>query len=276
MDGPWSRAAVERYNTGGYNGLLYRPERGVKHKSLDFLLELPGLQSLTVQCRVADDSAVNEIDSLEHLVLLTRSNVPLAVDRLHELRNLVVDARADLSTIRSLTELQALCVAWWRGPDLSFLGDKPKLQRMRLDGRPARLHLDGIETCTALTSLEVLDYRIPTLTPLRPLTRLERLLVSGPRKLPPDNALDLRDLGAMQDLRSLRFIMAGTVLSLHPLTALPHLRDLRLNEVIIGDGDFTPLFHLPRWTEVVPPSELLDDPTRYTHTLADLRTLTQH
>jgi hypothetical protein len=45
--------------------------------------------------RVADDSAVNTMESLEHLELLTRSTAPLAIDRLHRLHNLVVDARPD-------------------------------------------------------------------------------------------------------------------------------------------------------------------------------------
>jgi hypothetical protein len=194
---------------------------------------------------------------------------------LHRLHNLASDARPDLSAVRGLTGLEALYVAWWRGTDLSFLGDKPSLRRLRLDGRPARFQLDGIEACTALTSLEVLDYRIPTLTPLRPLTGLESLLVSGPSQLPADNDLDLRDLSAMQDLRSLRLIAAGMIRSLGPLTALPHLRDLRLNEVVIGDGDLSPLFRLPSWTEVVPPTRLLDNPARYSHTVAELRALTQ-
>ncbi|KAB1916285.1 hypothetical protein [Micromonospora sp. AMSO31t] len=166
-------------------------------------------------------------------------------------------------------------MAWWRGADLSFLGDKPNLRRLRLDGRPARLQLDGIEACTALTSLEVLDYRFPTLAPLRKLTRMKAMLVSGPRRLPADNDLDLRDLSAMQDLRSLRLIAAGMIRSLHPITALPKLRDLRLNEVTIGDGDLSPLFRLPSWAEVVPPIRLLDDPARYSHTIAELRPLTQ-
>jgi hypothetical protein len=275
MDGPWSPATVERYVSGGYDGLLYRPPRGVKHRTLDFLLELPGLRSLTVQCHVADDSAVNEIGTLEQLQLLTRSKVPLAVDRLHQLQNLAVDARQDLSGVQGLTGLEAVYVAGWRGPDLSFLGDKPNLHRMRLDGRPTRLHLDGIEACTALTSLEVLDHRIATLTPLRGLTHMESILLSGPRKLPPDNDLDLTDLAAMQDLHNLRLIAAGMVRSLHPIAALRRLRDLRLDEVVIGDGDLSPLFELPRWTEVVPPTRFVDEPARYSHTVTQLRTLSQ-
>ncbi|MEV5630275.1 hypothetical protein [Micromonospora tulbaghiae] len=275
VDGPWSPTAVERYITGGYDGLLYRAPRGVKHRSLEFLLQLPGLRSLTVHGRVADDSAVNEIESVEHLVLLTRSPVPLAVDRLQRLHSLTVDARPDMSGVRGLTGLEALYLAWWHGTDLSFLGDKPHLRRLRLDGRPARLQLDGIEACTALTSLEVLDYRVAALAPLRGLTRMETILVSGPRKLPADNDLDLRDLSAMPHLRSLRLIAAGMIRSLRPIKALPQLRDLRLNEVVIGDGDLSPLFRMPSWAEVVPPTRFLDDPARYSHTIAELRALTK-
>jgi hypothetical protein len=113
MDGPWSRAAVDRYVTGGYDGLLYRPARGTTHRSLEFLLELPGLRSLTVYARVVDDSAVNDIESLEQLTLLTRSKVPLAVEWLSRLHNLAVDARPDLNAIRGLHQLQALYLAWW-------------------------------------------------------------------------------------------------------------------------------------------------------------------
>ncbi|HET6152576.1 MAG TPA: hypothetical protein VFE15_06445 [Marmoricola sp.] len=222
-----------------------------------------------------DDSAVNEIESLEHLVLLTRSAVPLAVDRLHRMHNLAVDARSDLSGITVLTGLRALYVAGWRRDDLSFLGNKPNLRRLRLDGRPGRLRLDGIQVCAALTSLEVLDYRLPALAPLRELTRMETLLLSGPRQMPADNDLDLRDLSAMQNLHSLRLLTAGTIRSLRPTTALPQLLDLRLQDVVIGDGDLSPLFNLPTWTEFVPPTRFLDDPTRYSHTLAELRALAQ-
>jgi len=214
MDGPWSQAAVERYVAGGYEGLHYRLPRGVTHASLEFLLALPGLRYLSVQGLVTDDSAVNAIESLEHLTLLTRSKVPLAVDRLHGLHHLAVDARQDLTGVRGLIGLQRLYLAGWRGPDLSFLGDKPRLVWLRLDGRPGRLALDGVEGCPGLRELEVLDYRIPSLTPLRGLTALERILLSGPRRVPADNDLDLEDLGGMQNLGSLRLINAGMIRSL--------------------------------------------------------------
>jgi hypothetical protein len=54
---------------------------------------------------------------------------------------------------------------------------------------------------------------------------------------------------------------------------LPRLSDLRLDEVAIDDGDLNPLLRLPRWTDVVIPSRFLDNPSRYSHTLTELRTL---
>jgi hypothetical protein len=63
MDGPWSDAAVRRYVEGGYDGVRYLIPRGVKHGSLEFVLDLPGLRYLNVQGPVTDDSAVNGIES---------------------------------------------------------------------------------------------------------------------------------------------------------------------------------------------------------------------
>jgi hypothetical protein len=273
MDGPWSDTAAERYVAGGYEGLYYRLPRGVKHASLDFLRPLPDLRYLSVQGPVADDSAVNAIESLEHLTLLTRSRVPLAVDRLHYLHHLGVDAQRDLTGIHGLTGLQRLYLAGWRGPDLSFLGDKPMLVWLRLDGRPGRLSLDGIESCVGLRELEVLDYRLPSLAPLRGLTALERLLLSGPRRVPADNDLNLEDLVGMQSLGSLRLINAGTIRSLAPLHRLSRLRDFRFNEVAIADGNLAALFTLPSWVGIVPPTRFIDDPHRYSHSINQLREL---
>jgi len=189
MDGPWSEVAAERYVAGAYEGVHYRIPQGVKHASLEFLLPLPDLRYLSVAGPVVDDSAVNAIDTLEHLTLLTRSKVPLAVDRLSRLHHLAIDARPDLSSLGGLPGLMRLYIAWWRGPDLSFLGDKPMLAWLRLDGKPARLSLAGIEGCTALQELEVLDYLVPALTPLRGLVALEQILLSGPRSIPPTTPL---------------------------------------------------------------------------------------
>jgi hypothetical protein len=216
---------------------------------------------------------VNAIESLEHLTLLTRSKVPLAVDRLHYLHNLGVDAQRDLTGIHGLTGLQRLYLAGCRGPDLSFLGDKPMLVWLRLDGRPGRLFLDGIEGCVGLRELEVLDYRLPSLAPLRGLTALERLLLSGPRRVPADNDLNLEDLVGMQNLDSLRLINAGTIRSLAPLLRLSRLRDFRFNEVAIADGNLAALFTLPSWVGIVPPTRFIDDPHRYSHSINQLREL---
>ncbi|WP_433372248.1 hypothetical protein ACQPZX_49080 [Actinoplanes sp. CA-142083] len=273
MDGAWSDDAARRYIAGGYEGVNYRIPRGTTHASLDFALSLPGLRYLSVHGKVADDSAVNQIGSLESLTLLTRSKVPLAVDQLHHLEFLGVTARKDLGSMQDLIGLQRLVIAGWQGADLTFLGTKPALESLRLDGRPGRLALDGIEQCPTLRELEVLDYRLPTLTPLRTLTALERILLSGPRRLPPDNDLNLDDLTAMRHLRSLRLINAGTIRSLHPLRRLPSLRDLSLNNVAIDDGDLGVLFALPSHVEVSPPVELIDGQNHHSHTVKELAKL---
>ncbi|RSM50527.1 hypothetical protein DMB66_43225 [Actinoplanes sp. ATCC 53533] len=273
IDGPWSDAAAERYVAGRHDGVHYRIPRGVKHASLEFLLPLPGLRYLSVQGSVTDDSAVNAIESLEHLTLLTRSKVPLAVDRLHRLHDLAVDAREDLTGIRGLPGLQWLYLAGWRGADVSFLGDKPRLVWLRLDGRPGRLRLDGIEGCSDLRELEVLDYRVPSLAPLRGLAAMERLWLCGPRRMPADNNLDLDDLAGMRHLRDLRLINAGVIGSLAPLPRLSQLRDFRFNEVAIADGDLAVLFALPSWVGIVPPKGFIDDPSRYSHSVGQLREL---
>jgi hypothetical protein len=210
---------------------------------------------------------------LEDLTLLTRSKVPLAVNRLRRLDALAVTARADITGMQALTALQRLYLAGWKGPDLSFLGDKPNLVWLRLDGRPTRLALDGIEGCTGLRELEALDYRVPSLVPLRGLAHLERILLSGPRRIPADNDLNLDDLAGLSNLRSLRLINAGMVRSLTPLHRLPRLRDFRFDEVAIADGNLSPLFTLPSWVEIVPPTRFIDGPDRYTHTPEQLRDL---
>jgi hypothetical protein len=274
-DGPWSDAAVERYAAGGYEGVHYRTPPGVKHASLEFLLPLPDLRYLSVQGSVRDDSAVNAIESLESLTLLTRSKVPLAVDRLHRLHDLAVDAREGMTGIRGLTELQRLYVAGWRGADVSFVGDKPKLLWLRLDGRPGRLRLDGIEGCPALQELEVHDHQVRSLAPLRGLAAMERLWLCGPRRIPADNDLDLDDLAGMQSLRGLRLINAGVIRSLAPLRRLSGLREFRFSEVAITDGDLSVLFTLSSRVGIGPPRKFIDDPGRYSHSINQLRELPQ-
>jgi hypothetical protein len=182
---------VQRYVAGGYEGVHYRIPRGVKHASLEFLLPLPGLRYLSVQGPVTDGSAVNAIGSLERLTLLTRSKVPLAVDRLHQPWRRPTPGSGRPARIDRVAVAVPGRMAG-SGPVVSRGQAEADLAATRRAA--ARLSLDGVEGCAGLRELEVLDYRLPSLTPLRDRTALERIWLSGPRRLPADNNLDLDDL----------------------------------------------------------------------------------
>jgi hypothetical protein len=77
----------------------------------------------------------------------------------------------------------------------------------------------------------------------------------------------------MQHLRGLRLINAGVIGSLAPLRRFSQLRDFRFHEVAIADGDLTVLFTLPSGVGIVPPKRFIDDPSRYSHAVDELRGL---
>ncbi|BFU46462.1 hypothetical protein [Krasilnikovia sp. MM14-A1004] len=258
-EGPWSSAASARFAADGYEALSFQAPRGLKLGTLDFVRDLPGLRGLSIDAPVLDDSAVNDLAELEYLSLVTGSRKPLAVDRLERLTSLVVTGRRDLLTIGPLARLCSLVVAGSAGSDMRFLGDKPLLQRLRLDGRPGHLRLDGLDRCPKLTELLVQDHQVASLSPLKALTELEQVTLSGPKRLPADNDLDLEHLTQSRDLHRLVLIAAGRIRSLAPLRRLTRLRSVRLDRIAINDSDLTPLSQLPRWTEVTRPRSSLTE-----------------
>lgn len=248
---PWTPRDTDRYHDGGYNGVSLWPESGNRTR-LDFVRDLQGLRCIEVHGGpVTDDVAVFDVPTLEHLTLLTRCRKPLRLACLPLLRTVVVRARPGLESVASLPELTQLCVVRWQGSDLTFLGEQPKLQLLRLEGwRRPRSRLDGIERAPNLDDLMALDVRIESIEPLRELANLRSIQLTGVPGMEDGEPWDLTALTGKPRLVDFRAPSQGSVRSLAPLLRLPALTGVGIGATVL-DGDLTPYLDLPPHVNVV-------------------------
>jgi hypothetical protein len=253
--GPWTEEARRRYTDGGYDGLFYQFERPVTQSDLGFLTELPSVRYLEVVGDVRDDTAAFTLPELEELILATRCRraIPSPVPAQPQLKRLLVNTRPNMEAIHDMPRLHDLTVYLWTGQDLRFLGPKPVLERLEVEGMLRFFSPTGVDGCTAITDLRVTEARVQTLAPLGTLTTLRRLRLIGSSKVPGDNSLDLSDLQALTNLEELRITYGGRIRSLWPVLSFPRLRDLRLRGTAVMDGDLAPLDRLPPTVTVVRP-----------------------
>jgi hypothetical protein len=266
----WTDADTESYASGGCDGVKYRARRPVARKaSLDFLRSLRGLRAADIEGRFPDDTPAFDVATLETLMLHTKCAAPLDLTHLHALIELGVDHRPNLEAIRGWAALTGLEVWDWEGDDLRFLGSKPALKSLRLEGiKSSAGSLTGIEDCPALEELTVLDTRLVGLEPLRALSALRRVHIT--QSAPSDGVpWDLSALARSGDLTWLTLTFCGPVASVRPLLEMRALRDVRLRGTTIVDGDIQPLIDLPTEVVVGP----FDDHPHYSHTCAEVRHL---
>lgn len=254
-DGPWDIARMrEQYIRGSFNGVNLRFYISPPFKRLDFLLDFPGLQYVEVTGRINADTSVFELPDLRELCLLTKSSRAIPGFASPALTFLGLDDRPGKEAIASLGELKELAIWRWRGTDLRFFGAGLPLEVIRIEGMRQLSSLDGIETCRSLSTLEIRGTRVESLRPLADLTNIRRLrLWSGNAK--GDARLDLSDLSTSENLEEINLVRAGSVQSLRPLLGFPRLREVRLGEINIIDGNLDPLNELPAGAVIVGPND---------------------
>ncbi|TYC14600.1 hypothetical protein FXF65_17305 [Actinomadura syzygii] len=255
-DGPWDLARLtEQYLQGGHDGLNMRFTHPAAFKSLDFLEDCTGLRYLEVNGRIRDDLASFRLPDLRELVLLTRSPRAIPGFAAAGLTRLGIDDRPGKEHIAELRQLRELLIWYWKGTDLSFLGDAPPpLRSLRLEGRKQLATLDGIEGCRDLSELWVRDAQVESLEPLRELTGLRVLRLMPGYQPKVRTRLDLSVLTGMKGLETIALVYTGEIVSLRPLRELPALREVRIRADIL-DGDLSPLDDLPADAVVVRPDE---------------------
>jgi hypothetical protein len=256
-DGLWTEVANQKYVDGSFDGIFYRLAPSVRHRNLEFLGDLPGLRYIEIVGKVEDDTSAFLFPELEELALATKSrrSIPEWFPAQKTLKRLLINHRPGIDAIREMSMLRALTIYLWVGPDLGFLGPKPSLEELVVEGTRNLASLVGVESCHNLVEVEMSDIRVNSLAPLRNLRELRRIWLLGSRRIRDQSRLDLSDLEQLANLEELRLTEGGMVRSLRPLLALPRLRDVRLRGTTVEDGDLSPLEQLRSTTRVVGPDE---------------------
>jgi hypothetical protein len=237
----WFDDVAAAYAKGGYDGVYLKIGRGVRLRGLAELQALPNLRYLEVLGSVKDDTAAFGLPALQELVLTTRCKVAVPDTPASGLEDVGIDDRPGKENLARLPGLRSLAVWLLRDPDLGFLRRAHRLERLHIEGTGQRLSLEGIEMCTPLEDVEILEVLVDGLRPLSGLSDLRRLWLIGMPDAAGDPALlDLEDLTALHQLEELRITYSGAVRSVQPLTKMPALRDIRLRGTRIADSNEAP------------------------------------
>lgn len=253
-DRPWTDADTRAFQDRGHDGVRLSFGRGSGVK-LAFLAGLPGLKALDVQGPVANDQVVFELTGLRDLVLLTRNKKPAAFDRLPELESLVTTGRPGLETIAALPRLTNLVIGRWTGTTPEFIGERPALTRLRLEGKGQTADLAGLERCVAIDDLWLFDFNPSSLEPCRPLRALTHVQITGTGGPEGAGPLDLGPFAGMTALEWLHVTQLGPLRSLRPVRDLPAVKGVAFGGCTVVDGDLSPLSDLPPEVLVVPPDQ---------------------
>lgn len=244
FDGPWSAAAVTRYANGGYNGLTLSGRRNPP-KNLDFLSDLPGLRSLTVNAMVADDAAAFALPILENLVLATgsRRRVPSGTKQ-PRMRRLMLGVRPgiDVATYWPNVEWLRLPQA---GEDCHWLGNCAQLRHLQLEGRRRVGTLEGVENCPNLQTLRSSNYPLCDVAPLSSLAQLQDVRLISRRPGPPHKRVDLCAF-EQSSLRRLWLSTAQILNGLESLARHDRLVEVRILDHVWSSAERAAIADLPR------------------------------
>ncbi len=200
-------------------------------RSLEPLARMPGLRQLEVQFFRESLEAVARMNGLTFLSVLGPAKAWASLRECAQLEE------------ASLIDVQLANMKRWN--------TWTRLRHLCLGGRGLQ-SVAGIEACTALESLVLLNLRTADLSAVRDLSRLTELRVRM-----PDRALDLASIAAVPALR--RFELEEAVVTdrdvfrlptLAPLSAASNLEELVLLGTRIEDGDLLPLAGLERLRQV--------------------------
>lgn len=245
-DGPWGDEAVRRYVRGGYNGLSLSLPSSESLKDLRFLADLPRLRFVSVNAKVADDSAVFSLAELETLTLVTGSRRPLPDHTPPRLRTLVIVDRRGLGgaggEVRwpALTELQ---VGAFRREDTEWLASFPALELLRLEARKQAVDVSGVRHLSHLRKLVVVNAGLNGLEAFRELHNVEELDLMATARSAGHGVVDLAHV-AKAPLRRLWIGHAEGLRNVEALLSVSTLRSCRLIACQPSDADRTVLAEL--------------------------------
>jgi hypothetical protein len=166
---------------------------------------------------------------------VTAGAAPIAPEqaaRLTEIWTYRLD-RARVEALVAAAPLELLSISGTHASDLGFLGGATRLRGLAIDWNNRCESIDFLRELTRLEILSLQDMkRVRDLSPIAALTGLEGLQIAG--------GMDAR----------------MEVASLAPLAGLPCLRDLRLANIRILDGDIGVLARLPALTKLSVPNTI--------------------
>lgn len=248
FDGPWDEEASRRYRDGGYEGLSLT-SRGQAIDDLGFLHDLEGLRSLRVSAPVAKDSAVFEIETLESLVLQTRGRSRIPDVSNPRLTDLVLIDRPGLVAGERWPNLRSLRIGRWKGTNLAVVDGCGSLEELYLEGMRQTVDLAGVEGCSRLARLILLDVAVTSTEPLSGLHELTEVRLLAGRAKQPHVEIDFAHL-ASDRVEKIWVINAGKVSGASALTSANRLSSVRLIDSVVSESQAEALESLPRPAEV--------------------------
>lgn len=250
----WKPKYLRAYKKAGANGLtLTFP--WWRDSEIDFLAEIPGIEQISINSgKVRDVSALTELKSLRLIILHINLLRPPDLSQLPNLEAFGGEWSKRFDSIFQSTALKILYLSRYTGADLSLLEQLTELERFSLSSRKIE-SLSGIENFTALrifhlymcTKLKSLDgiealsqsledleiescKRLHDLSPIRPLTRLKRLVLNR-----FDEVDSFAPLEALRDLETFRMDYPPRPTAEHDLSFLSDLPNLREGIGLIED-----------------------------------------
>lgn len=245
--GPWQSSFGDVIRRERIAGLRLSDSMGWRGHGLQFVAELPLLQSFELYSwQVSDASILSSLSELRLLgveadlrgeldfgplskleVALLRWVKPLeGVTNCRQLRHFNVSSwpDADLARLAQLTKLQVLHLYSRKLQSLRGIAAFPHLERLDLHGCPKLTSLEGVETCRRLTSVSLSACRI--------------------------DAVSI--MATLPSLRTLALDSCGDLKTLSPLTELRELESLSFNgNTRVLDGDLSVLERLPKLRALV-------------------------
>jgi hypothetical protein len=204
--------------------------------SIDFLSSLTGLKAVVVQDPDKDEidiSVLSELSRLQFLVVgAHRQSLDMA--KLTDLRELRLAFNAkDRLPLAAQSQLVTLALHYFKskGRDLTGLGPYRALEILELNlGNTERLMgIDRFKYCRELWDLSGLEK-----------TPVSEVLLQSCKKI-----MNFEPLGSCENLSTLGINRGGVLENLAFLSGLKQLRDFRLTETDVRDGDLSILMQLP-------------------------------
>jgi len=249
FDGPWSSEAVEKYRSGGFDGLSVTPGSEWNPASLDLLKDLPGLRFFNVRTRISDDLDAFRCETMEDLTLVTgsRRKIPEVVQP--NLRSLCLTDRPGLEVGSRWPALEGLRIGAWRGVSLQGLRCTGSLTRMHLEGRRQKGTVEGIESCSSLAEFTAINYSVEDTAPLGNLSGLCEVKLLAASPTPSHGRVSFADI-ASPELSKVWISNARDLVEFQALRSFPKLREVRLIECRIDEFGMEQLSSLPSSVDV--------------------------